>query len=140
MTSYAIKAEVKTSFVQAVAATKAALATEGFGILTEIDVQATMKAKLGKDMLPYVILGACNPPHAFNVISAEPDIGLMLPCNVIVYERPDAAVVVAAINPEVAMQPAGNDELRPAAAIVRQRLERVVRAVEGTGVRKGQNG
>lgn len=132
MAHYAMKAEVNTSFAQVVAAAKAALATEGFGVLTEIDVQATMKAKLGKEMRPYVILGACNPPHAFNVISLEPDIGLMLPCNVIVYEKENGQFAIAAIDPVVAMAPVGNEELAPSASNIRERLARVVEAVEST--------
>jgi uncharacterized protein (DUF302 family) len=105
------------------------LATEGFGILTEIDVQATMLKKLGKEMRPYVILGACNPPQAYKALTTEPDIGLMLPCNVIVYDNDERKTVVAAIDPSVAMEPVGNADLSLVAHDIRTRLERAVQAV-----------
>ena len=129
MASYSIRAEVHVPFDQAVAATKAALASEGFGVLTEIDVQATMKAKLDKDMKPYAILGACNPPNAWKVLQEEEEIGLFLPCNVIVFESGPGRSVVSAIDPERAMQPVGNEKLAPMADEIGTRLRRAVDAV-----------
>jgi uncharacterized protein (DUF302 family) len=113
--------------------TRAELAKEGFGVLTEIDVRETLKRKLDVDFRPYVILGACNPPLAFQALTAERDIGLLLPCNVIVYadERPGRSVV-AALDPVVQLRLTGKAALEPLAREVRARLERVL-AATGAG-------
>jgi uncharacterized protein (DUF302 family) len=112
-----------------VARTRAELAKEGFGVLTEIDVRETLKRKLDVDFRPYVILGACNPPLAHQALTAERDIGLLLPCNVIVYagERPGRSVV-AALDPVVQLRLTGKATLEPLAREVRARLERVLAA------------
>ena len=106
-----------------------ALSGEGFGVLTEIDVQATMKKKLDRDMRYYTILGACNPEMAWQAIEHEPKIGTMLPCNVIVRELDNGKVEVSAVDPRASMQAVENPELGKVAADVRSRLQRVIDAI-----------
>ena len=129
-TRYGMSATVPLAYDEAVARTKDALASEGFGVLSEIDVAATLKTKLEVDFRPYVILGACNPPLAYKALTAERDIGLLLPCNVIVYadDEPGRSVV-AAMDPVPALELTGNERIRPVAQDVRARLERVLEAV-----------
>jgi len=129
-TRYGIGITVPVNYSRAVESVRAALAAEGFGVLTEIDVAATLKAKLGVDFRPYVILGACNPPLAHRALSAERDIGLLLPCNVIVYaDDTPGRSVVAAMDPVEALQLTGRDDIRPIAEEVRTRLTRALEAV-----------
>jgi uncharacterized protein (DUF302 family) len=116
-------------FDRVVARTRQELQKEGFGVLTEIDVAATLKAKLGADMPPYLILGACNPPLAHRVLELEPHIGVLLPCNVVVRQLDDGRIEVSAMDPEAAMQMVENPGVREVARDVRERLARVVRAV-----------
>ncbi len=123
--SYCITRTLDRGFEQTVADTREALAAEGFGVLTEIDVQATLKQKLDVDFRPYLILGACNPPLAHRALEAERQIGTMLPCNVVVQQAGDG-VEVAAIDPLASMQAVDNPALATIAGEVRQRLERVV--------------
>lgn len=128
---YAIRATVAMDFPHAVTRAREELAHAGFGVLCEIDVAATMKQKLNVDMPPYVILGACNPPLAHQALTAERDIGLLLPCNVVVYEEPTPGTcVVAAIDPVEALRITANSHLLPIAEEVRERLARVIEAVE----------
>lgn len=130
-TRYGIGTTVNMSYTEAVERTRAALAAEGFGILCEIDIAATLKKKLDVEFRPYVILGACNPPLAFRALSAERDIGLLLPCNVVVYaaDEPGRSVITA-MDPVEALQLTGNTDIRSIADEVRARLERVLAMVE----------
>jgi uncharacterized protein (DUF302 family) len=128
-TTYAFKKTLHISHSEAVLKVTEELKKEGFGVLTEIDVQATLKSKLNADIRKYRILGACNPPSAFKAISTEPDIGLMLPCNVVVYENEHNAVVVAAIDPVASMMAVENRDLESTAQDIRSRLSRVIEAL-----------
>ncbi len=103
-----------------------ALKNEGFGILTEIDVQATLKKKLDVDFRPYRILGACNPPFAHKALEAEPQIGLMLPCNVVVQQLDDHTIEVSAVDPAASMQAVENDQLGAIATEVQQKLKKII--------------
>lgn len=122
---YTLSAVTRRPFADTVASVREELANEGFGVLCEIDVQANLQAKLGINGRPYTILGACNAPLAHTAFEAEPEIGVLLPCNVVVYER-DAQTHVAAVDPERMLSIVDNDDLAPIAAEVRQRLETVV--------------
>lgn len=130
-TRYGISITVALPYEHAVERTREALATEGFGVLSEIDVAATLKKKLDVDFRPYVILGACNPPLAHQALTAERDIGLLLPCNVIVYAADEPGrSVVAAMDPVEALSLAGNADLLPLAEDVKSRLKRVLASIE----------
>lgn len=117
------------TFENIVERTRTALGDNGFGVLTEIDVSATMKKKIDKDVPPYLILGACNPDMAYQAIGIEPKIGAMLPCNVIVRKTGDDEVTVSAVDPVASMQAIDNDQLHAVAGDVRSMLETVVRAI-----------
>jgi uncharacterized protein (DUF302 family) len=128
--TYGLSTRVSLPYEEAVELTRAKLADEGFGVLTEIDVRATFKKKLDVDFRPYIILGACNPPLAHQALSWELDIGLLLPCNVIVYQGDDPGEsTVSAIDPVVQLGVTGNDEIGPLAEEVKSRLVRVLDAV-----------
>ena len=130
--SYGMTRTVDLPYEQAVERVREALGKEGFGVLSEIDISATLKKKLDVDTRPYTILGACNPPLAHQAFNAEPNIGLLLPCNVVVYAGDDGKrSVVAAIDPEVSLGRVGNDALAPLAAEVKSRLSRVLDSVAG---------
>lgn len=124
--SYCFAKTIDATAPEAIARAKAALAAKGFGVLSEIDVAATLKAKLGVDTTPYVILGACNPQYAHRALQAEPRIGVMLPCNVIVREISPGKVEVAAIDPVASMQAVENADLAAVAEPVREMLREVV--------------
>ena len=126
MTQYYFNKTVDLSFEDAIARVTEELKKEGFGVLTEIDIQATLKKKLDVDFRPYKILGACNPPFAHKALSAEPHIGLYLPCNVIVQDAGNGKTEVAAVDPLVAMSRVGNPALEPVAKEVQAKLQRVI--------------
>jgi uncharacterized protein (DUF302 family) len=126
-TSYSFSRVVEMDYETALERVKEELKKEGFGVLTEIDVKATLKKKLDVDFKPYKILGACNPPFAYKSLQAEEQIGLMLPCNVIVYVNDDGNTVVAAVDPVAAMQAINNAELGEVAATVQNKLENVIK-------------
>jgi uncharacterized protein (DUF302 family) len=124
-TAYAITTTVDLDFETAVTRVREELAKEGFGVLTEIDVQATLEQKLGVKGEPYLILGACNPTLAHQGLEIEPDLGVLLPCNVVV-RTDDGAVRVSAMEPGAAMRLAANPDLAPLAAEARDRLDRAL--------------
>jgi uncharacterized protein (DUF302 family) len=128
-TSYGFGKTVASDFDTTIDNVTDALATEGFGVLSDIDVATTLKNKLGEDMPPYRILGACNPKLAHQAVTAEPDIGLLLPCNVLVREDTSGTVHVSFMNPEAVLGLVGRDDIAPLADIVRQKLERVLEAI-----------
>ena len=131
--AYAFGVRVPYPHEEAVARTKAALQGQGFGVLTEIDVQRTLREKLGHEMGRYVILGACNPQLALRGLTAEQELGGLLPCNVVVYEDRDAGgeTVVVAQDPQQLLGAVGNPALTPVAAEARRRLEQVLAALGG---------
>ena len=123
-----LKTHVAAPFADVVARTRDALAEQGFGVLTEIDVQATMKAKLDADVGPFLILGACNPPLAYRAISAEASIGVLLPCNVVVRQDGDR-VLVEAVDPMGMMSVAGDDALDAVASEAADRLKTALQSL-----------
>ncbi|MCS6860621.1 MAG: DUF302 domain-containing protein [Abditibacteriales bacterium] len=122
---FGMSVKLNVSHEQAVAKVKESLKAEGFGVITEIDVQKAFKEKLGVDFPKYLILGACHPKSAHRALTAEPEVGLLLPCNVIVYEQ-DGGVIVSAIDPTVRLGESDNAALKAVAQEVRERLVRVI--------------
>ena len=129
MSKYVFGKTVSMGHQQAIDAVTQALAKEGFGVLTEIDVAATLKKKLGKDMPPYKILGACNPQFAHRALEAEPQIGALLPCNVVVRNDAAGKTIVEIMDPRAVLQLVERPEIGEIAAEVRARLERVLAAL-----------
>ena len=130
-TGYTLSETTTLPFADAVARVKTELAAEGFGVLCEIDVRATLKEKLQVDVEPYLILGACNPPLAHRALETEADLGVLLPCNVVVYER-GGTTHVSAVDAERMLSIVDNDELETVAADVTQRLSNVVARATST--------
>ena len=128
--------ELELPFDKAVGAVTEALKTEGFGVLSDIDIQAAMKEKLGVDMPPYRILGACNPPLAHKALQAEPDIGLLLPCNVIVRQTGEARVSVGFVDPQTMVSLTGSEKVREVADDAGERLRRVRERLASANPRK----
>jgi uncharacterized protein (DUF302 family) len=133
MSDYGISVTLPIGFAESVDRTRAALADEGFGVLTEIDVAATLLDRLGVDMAPYLILGACNPPLAHQALQADPAIGLLLPCNVVVRALEESHTLVDAMNPDVMVTATGNAALAPVAEQARTRLVRAIATLEAAG-------
>ena len=128
--TYGLKKTINAPMDEAEALVREALKGEGFGVLTEIDVQATMKAKLDVDFRPYKILGACNPPLAYQALTEETDIGLLLPCNVVVYAGDEEGTsVVSILDPAQQLAVSGRDDIGPLAEEVLARMERVLAAL-----------
>jgi uncharacterized protein (DUF302 family) len=126
---YHFDTTLQCEFDDAVSQITEAVKAEGFGVLTDIDVQATFKAKLDIDRLPYRILGACNPTLANKAISTEPDIGTLLPCNVVVRQEEDNSITVSFMDPLAALSLVQRDDIKELAKEVRSRLERVCQAI-----------
>jgi len=128
--AYGFSTTLATSVEDAEARVREALQSEGFGVLTEIDIAAAFKAKLGEDFRPYKILGACNPPLAHQALTEDADIGLLLPCNVVVYEgSTEGTAVVSILDPVLQLSVAGRDDLSALADEVRERMQRVIEAI-----------
>ncbi len=129
---YAFSTNTSKTYDEAIAAVTNALQEQGFGVLTEIDVSAVLKKKLDIDKRPYIILGACNPVLANQALDAEPDIGLLLPCNVVVREEENGSITVAFMDPSAVLALVDNPQIPELAAEVRSRLEKVRDAVATT--------
>jgi uncharacterized protein (DUF302 family) len=129
-TTYGFGTTLEVPYAEAIERTKAALKAEGFGVLTEIDIRKTLKEKIDADVDDYVILGACNPQLAHRALQAEPEIGLLLPCNVIVYAEGESRSRVAVMDPAAALGIVENPAVQPIAAEARERLERAVASLD----------
>ena len=134
MSDYGMSVTLATGYDDAVARTREALAEQGFGVLTEIDVAATMKTKLDVDLAPYVILGACNPPLAYRAINAEASIGLLLPCNVVVRSIDADTTLVEAMDPEIMVKVTDVAELRTVADEAKAKLLAALKTLAPTEV------
>lgn len=127
--TFGLRRESATGYGETIENVKAALKEQGFGVLTEIDVKATLKAKIGADVPPYIILGACNPPLAHRALTANPEVGMLLPCNVVVRETEGGKVVVEAMDPVAAMSIVQDEAVKAVAVEARERLEKALAAL-----------
>ena len=132
MTAFGMSVRLDVPLAEALERARTALAEQGFGILTEIDVAATLRAKLGVEVAPQVILGACNAPLAREGLRIEPDLGLLLPCNVVVRVDEDGTTLVSALDPELLVSVPGRPELEPIAAEAKTRLQSALAAIAAT--------
>ncbi|NOX18518.1 MAG: DUF302 domain-containing protein [Chlorobi bacterium] len=128
-TNYGFWKSVDYGFEEAIGKTEAALKEEGFGVLADLDFKATLKKKLDVDFKPYRVLAACNPPNAYKALQAEEQLGLLLPCNVIVYVNDDGQTIVAAIDPSASMGMVDNEIVREVAKDIETKLRKVIDAV-----------
>ncbi|MBI2486752.1 MAG: DUF302 domain-containing protein [Deltaproteobacteria bacterium] len=129
MSNYSFGGETNLGFDEAVRKVTETLKEQGFGVLTEIDAKKVLKEKLGLERKPYKILGACNPHFAHKAIDMEPELGRLLPCNVLVYEKEDGKVVVTAMDPEAAFKLVGNPNVEEIGKEVRKRIEKALERV-----------
>jgi uncharacterized protein (DUF302 family) len=127
--TFGLRKESSAGYAETVERVRAALKEQGFGVLTEIDVKATLKAKIGEDVPPYIILGACNPPLAHRAITANPEVGMLLPCNVVVRETAGGGVVVEAMDPVAAMSIVQDEAVKAVAVEARDKLEKALTAL-----------
>ena len=130
LSNYSFGGETELGFDEAIKKVTESMKEQGFGILTEIDAKKVLKEKLGLDRRPYKILGACKPQFAHRAIDMEPEIGTLLPCNVLVYEKDDGKVVVSAMNPEAALKLVGNSNIEDIAKQVRTRIEKALEELQ----------
>lgn len=130
MKPFGMKKELKSSYEEALSKLPEALKSEGFGILTEIDIQETLKKKLGVDFRRYKIFGACNPPLAYRALSTELEVGLLLPCNVILYETDSGKAVLSVVDPMATIASQGSDSLREVARTVQGKLQKVLAHID----------
>jgi uncharacterized protein (DUF302 family) len=131
MTGFGMRKKLHATYDEALSRVPEALESEGFGVLTEIDIRSTFEKKLGVDFRRYKILGACNPPFAHAALQADVEIGLMLPCNVVIYEDDDLRAVVLTVDPTKTMAGAGNPKLVELAEAVKEKLSRALAKLEG---------
>ena len=127
--TYTLTGTTTLAFTEAVARVRETLKDEGFGVLTEIDVQATLKDKLGADVPPYLILGACNPPYAHRALALDPELGTLLPCNVVVYEQEDGTTRVSGVDPVAMLGIVARTDLEPIADEIQEKVERALQRV-----------
>ena len=128
-TAYTLSGTTSLGFADAVARARETLKEEGFGVLTEIDVQATLREKLGEEMPPYLILGACNPSYAHRALAMEPELGALLPCNVAVYVQPGGTTRVSGVDPVAMLGIVGRTDLEPIADEIEEKIERALQKV-----------
>lgn len=127
--TFGLRKESPAGYAETIEQVRAALKEQGFGVLTEIDVKATLKAKIGEDVPPYIILGACNPPLAHRAIAANPEVGMLLPCNVVVRETPGGGVVVEAMDPVAAMGIVQDEAVKAVAQEARDGIAKALEAL-----------